>query len=90
MGAARVVLMRGAVTAYARAHAHALGGRDHDLDLDVAQHRYLHAQESAVHTPAGYRPRTPSALFLRVHGTTLACLAKMWKDQRRATQVGQM
>lgn len=92
MGAARVVSMRGAVAAYARAHAHALRGRDHnhDLDLDVVQPRYSYAQESAAHTPARYRPRTPSVLFLPVHGTTLACLAMMWKDERRVTRVGQM
>ena len=96
MGAARGVSMRGAVAAYARAHAHALRGRgrgrdhNHDLDLDVVQPRYSYAQEFAAHTPARYRPRTPSVLFLPVHGTMLACLAMMWKDERRATRVGQM
>lgn len=94
MGAARVVSMHGAVAAYARAHAHALRGRgrdhNHDLDLDAVQPRYSYAQESAAHTPARYRPRTPSVLFLPVHGTTLACLAMMWKDERRVTRVGQM
>ena len=92
MGAARGVSMRGAVAAYARAHAHALHGRDHnhDLDLDVVQPRYSYAQEFAAHTPARYRPRTLNVLFLPVHGTTLACLAMMWKDERRATRVGQM
>ena len=98
MGAARVVSMRGAVAAYARARAHALRGRgrgrdrdhNHDLDLDVVQPRYSYAQEFAAHTPAWYRPRTPSVLFLPVHGTTLACLAMLWKDERRVTRVGQM